>query len=644
MDYFDLLKHIDPEYGCKTAKKLSLIGNDGSGMGFKNAGSSGERKAAAYIIEEMKSIGLKKISVNSFPVDSWEFRGSILIYKKDGKRISYPLSAFAGTKGVCDGKIIAPVVDVGYGKYEECGNKELNGKIAFVRIDLNKEYWVGVTAYQLELMGAVAVIAMLEGDCFGDDEEALNSADVIGRANIPVLNISRINGKHLETELKKTEIEAFLITDIIFAPGESGNIVGEIPGTGKEKSILLGAHYDSFFRAYIDDAFGVGAVLAMAKAIIECGYRPRYNIKVIFHGAEEFGVSDSHCDWCIGSWQQINNISPEWSDEIALFLNIDAPSPDAEELLVQASPCMHTFFDESLAEISDVIESRWGKGYSIADVNGPWSDDFSYYMEGIPVAILGRGASQWRKKVYHTDKDEDSDLREDIMRGLIKIYLKLIFDFDNCEKNTMDFQKELECFYKSIDWNVLNENSIETSCFESCYEKFRLGIEKLIRLQPNKVQSIYKECPSHIRALDFEDSIIYKTEEVQKNLKLIKRIEEYIVESKYENAVDILMEFSGSSIMKDFQEDVYQYWCVKVLDESYDRLQWGRDLIEKPLDIRALYYAIGSKNNIDNILGEIEVLKKAEVEKGRRYIENIVQYLEKIINTVEEKQEKCEQV
>ena len=635
MDYFALLKHIDPEYGCKTAERLSLIGNDGSGMGFKNAGSSGERKAAAYIMKEMKSIGLKNISVNSFPVDSWEFRGGVLIYKKDGKRISYPLSAFAGTKGVCDGKVIAPVVDVGYGKYEECCKKDLNGKIAFVRIDLNKEYWVGVTAYQLELMGVIAVIAMLEGDCFGDDEEALNSADVIGRTSIPVLNISRANGKCLATALETVEIEAFLATDIVFAPGESGNIVGEIPGTSKEKSILLGAHYDSFFRAYIDDAFGVGAVLAMAKAIIECEYRPQYNIKVIFHGAEEFGVSDSHCDWCIGSWQQINNIHPEWSDEIALFLNIDAPLPDAEELLVQASPCIHSFFDESLREISDIIESRWEKGYSIADVNGPWSDDFSYYMAGIPVAILGRGASQWRKKVYHTDKDENSDLREGFMRGLIKIYLKLVFDFDNCEKNPMDFQKEMKCFYKSLDWKILNENNIETAYFESCYEKFNLAIEKLIRLQPNKAQSICKEFPSYIRALDFEDSIIYRTEEVQKNLNILKRIEECIIESKYGNAADILMEFSGSSIMKDFQEEVYQYWCVKVLEESYDRLQWGRGLIEEPLDIRSLYYAIESKSSKNTVLKKIEDLREGESEKIKKYIEGITRYFFQVINIAE---------
>ena len=138
-----------------------------------------------------------------------------------------------------------------------------------------------------------------------------------------------------------------------------------------------------------------------------------------------------------------------------------------------------------------------------------------------------------------------------------------------------------------------------------------------------------------IRALDFEDSIIYRTEEVQKNLNILKRIEECIVESKYGNAADILMEFSGSSIMKDFQEEVYQYWCVKVLEESYDRLQWGRGLIEEPLDIRSLYYAIESKSSKNTVLKKIEDLREGESEKIKKYIEGITRCFFQVINIAE---------
>ncbi len=60
MKYCKVCGYLDSQYGCETASKLSGIGNENSLMGFRNAGSTGEKKAAMYIEDEMRKIGLKK--------------------------------------------------------------------------------------------------------------------------------------------------------------------------------------------------------------------------------------------------------------------------------------------------------------------------------------------------------------------------------------------------------------------------------------------------------------------------------------------------------------------------------------------------------------------------------------------------------
>lgn len=631
MEYSRILENIDPSYGCRIARELSLIGNDESTQGFKNAGSTGEKKAAAYIMKEMREIGLANVSVDKFEVDAWEFRGSKLTYMEYGKRVSCPLSAFAGTRGVNNGEINASVIDAGYGTYRECASLALDGKIAFIRVDLNKEYWVGTPAYQLELMGAVAVITMLEGETFGNHEEVLNSADLIGSSKIPVLNISRVDGKKLERVLKNTEIKAVLQTEISLNSGESGNIIGEIPGRDAHRCILLGAHYDSFFHAYLDDAFGVGAVMAIVKALIDSGYEPEHTIRIIVHGAEEFGVKDSHYDWCIGSWRQINDIRPEWVQQVRLFMNIDATVPDAEEFLIQASPQLHTFLEKSLNRIGFDIRKDWKQGYKVTDINGPWSDDFNYYMAGIPVLICGRGKSYWKNRFYHTNYDYCGELNEKLMSDITCVYLWLLYDYDKSDFAPLNIFEEFGGLKRIIDEELLVKEGIDLADWNKAF------LDMLELLDSGKNQKgfsselfesgLNKRIVRAVRALDLSDNLIYRLQAIQENIRHLNNISEYVREEDPENALKEVTFFSGSEVMKNFDNEVYEYHCVEILNEKTGRLQWGRGLIENPIDIRSLNMMLDSEWHVDGIIREIMSLKKQETEKAEKYIKNITDVL-----------------
>lgn len=692
MNYHKLCKHIDVAYGCRIAKELSLIGNDGSSLGFRNAGSTGEKKAAAYIVREMQKAGLRNIITHSFAVDSWEFKGCTLSYQKSGKRISYPLSAFAGVNGTGGKPIKARIVNAEYGTYEDCKRADLHHSIAFIKADLSKEYWLGQPAYQLELSGALAVIVMLDGDAFGTCREALNSGDCIARPDLPIVNISKEDGEKLISDLEDEEIIAELFVDCVLAKGESQNITGEIPGKQADACIMIGGHYDGYFRAYIDDAFAIGVMMAMAKAIMDSEQKPSYTIRFIAHGAEEFGVADSHCDWCIGSWQQITNLMPQWRRQVKLFLNIDAVNPDAEEFLIQAAPQLHDFIENSMADVLDEIKPYWPAGYVVDDVNGPWSDDFSYYMAGIPVAICGRGKSEWRKKYYHTNYDSCDDLHEVLLGKIAYLYMKMVCDFDHEKLPPVRVARELRYFTKAIDVGFFQREGIDVKKLKDISQELELFMDA----EPSIAAEIGGKLIKEIRGLRFDDELTYRLDGIQKNLALFdelarhilgvgfdgfgtglgaadgtgldaagtscsaKRVSPDAMESRCSttradpdaNAVSVgssaavnfsavkanlhgieidfgQMEkivgwFSGSSIIRDFTDAVYEYWCIKALDEEEAKLQWAAGLMEQPIDVRTLYWMIREKATPEKIIHEVTHLKEIERQKAKRYVEKLI--------------------
>ena len=86
---------------------------------------------------------------------------------------------------------------------------------------------------------------------------------------------------------------------------------------------MIGGHHDCWFAAAFDDATGVAATLAIAKALIDSGYEPERPIVFTSHTAEEYGRTDAAFGWLIGAWWQIAHEHPEWAREALLYINIE---------------------------------------------------------------------------------------------------------------------------------------------------------------------------------------------------------------------------------------------------------------------------------------------------------------------------------
>lgn len=644
MKFSDMRSQFDYQYGCKIAAELSEIGNEASEMGFRNAGSTGEKKAAQYIKHEIEKLGVQDISEYPFEVDTWEFKKAVLRFSdNEGGYVCCKLSAFAGTPGTTENGINSQIIDAGYGTYDNCKTCNLKGAIAFIRIDLDGEYWIEIPAYQLELMGVIAIIVMFEGESYGCCDDVLNSANSAARSTIPIMNISKKDGRILEKMLKQGEVMGELTADIMITKGSSSNIVWAIPGKQKDKGILLGAHYDGYFKAYIDDSFGIGALFSITKAMIQSGEIPNYTIVFIAHGAEEFGVCDSHYDWCIGSWNQINNLQPDWNKVIGLFLNIDAVNPDSDKLFVHASPQLHIFLKKTLYKIRDEIEKYWKEGFEVKDINGTWSDDFNYYMAGIPVLIAGRGETNWRKNYYHTDYDTNKQLNMHLMEAVCNVYGQIVCEYDKSKFAPVEIEEELRVFEQAVDVVLLEKEGIKTEQLHEEICRLR-GIIKMYRKKEQRrrgcanddfIAGINNKLIKVLRAVDFEDNVIFKLEERQKNIKILNRMREHLRKDDLANSFCEMKLLYGGDVINDFQREVYEYWCLDAIDSKKVFLQWGEGKIECPPDIRKLKTLFENvdrcESELEEVDNEIRRLKEEEIKKLRKCLDEIVETLKMII-------------
>jgi Zn-dependent M28 family amino/carboxypeptidase len=112
---------------------------------------------------------------------------------------------------------------------------------------------------------------------------------------IPAASLSGPDADQMERLLQAgTRVGVHMDIRTTFNPKAlSGNIVADIPGTGKpEEIVLMSAHLDSWDKGTgaIDD--GAGVAMAIASAVRAAGpdRKPKRTIRVVLYGAEEFGA------------------------------------------------------------------------------------------------------------------------------------------------------------------------------------------------------------------------------------------------------------------------------------------------------------------------------------------------------------------
>jgi len=139
--------------------------------------------------------------------------------------------------------------------------------------------------------------------------------------HIPGLLINGSLGNKINQSITNGEIVAadFVLNAYVDRDVESYNVVGIIPGKIEDKTVVIGAHYDSGWgQCAIDNAVGVGIMFGIAKYFSDNygNIRPNYTIKFVAFSGEECG---SH-----GAKFYIWRSCVKGNEKIQYYINLDA--------------------------------------------------------------------------------------------------------------------------------------------------------------------------------------------------------------------------------------------------------------------------------------------------------------------------------
>jgi Iap family predicted aminopeptidase len=418
--------NIDMDYAKDVILTLRNMGTaktlKGEHFGFRGAGSRSARDASKYVEAEMSRIGLTDVSLESLPVDAWEFRGA-WIEVNGLKKIQ--AASFGGSKGT-DGEISGEIVDLGNGRNSDYRGKNVIGKIALV--NWNKNHDVGCLLKEAGIQGVAAVVLTTYDSRYGRSDGALQCHDGIFRTTYPpVISISGRDGLAIIDYIKSkggNGVTATVFSDILFTPrakgGSGWNVVGYLPGErwGKDDDelVIIGDHTDAWFYGACDNNTGVAAVLVAADALRrhynDLGVRPKRTMVFIAHEAEEYGIVETFYTWLWGAWYAIAHQHPDWVGRAAAAMFVDIIGFKGHALSLEMTPELEPFVREALEDNRDLLPY----GY---DFHEPCTltDLWPYAISGVACVTMTDWSERFLADYYHTQFDDVDVIDFDSLSG-----------------------------------------------------------------------------------------------------------------------------------------------------------------------------------------------------------------------------------
>ncbi|MBM2840764.1 MAG: putative aminopeptidase [Bacteroidetes bacterium] len=261
----------------------------------RGSGTEGNRKAAAYIADQMKKYGLKPAGDNGTYFQNFDFVAAVKLGKANQCVIESkglpktqielkPDVDFRPLGFTTNASVSVALVFVGYGisapesKYDEYKDLDVNGKIVValrygpdgndMHSDLNKHTSLRNKARVAREKGAKGLI-IISGPVDDPDDELIKLSfdQSFASSGIPAISMKRsaleklivAGGKALKTmqeEMKKDrQVQSLelagtsvtLTTDVEYIREKTANIVGYLEGTDqklKDEVIVVGAHMD----------------------------------------------------------------------------------------------------------------------------------------------------------------------------------------------------------------------------------------------------------------------------------------------------------------------------------------------------------------------------------------------------------------
>lgn len=334
------VENIRSENLMKTVKYLASEELNG-----RLGGSEGYYRAAGFMAEEFKKLGLKPMGddgyFQNFRVEYNEIAApcNFALVNPDGSRKEFELGRDFVCRGFTgSGNFTAEAVFAGYGfsdkenNFDEYENLDVKDKVVILfkqtpSWKFGEAGWNQSLRYRAKIAydkGAKGIIFVSKpneknpqkpiGSVLDGEGEQLGNFPMI-HVDIPVadmiLNSTGKNLKELQTSIDENRKPVSFVTGTkvflnINAKYEKSrrtmNIAGLLEGSDeklKDEYLILGAHLDHtggqageiYFPGANDNASGSASVLEMARAFVNSGVRPKRSILIILFSNEESGLN-----------------------------------------------------------------------------------------------------------------------------------------------------------------------------------------------------------------------------------------------------------------------------------------------------------------------------------------------------------------
>ena len=578
---------IDLSFSESVIDTISALG-DNPDVGNRSAGSAAEKEAANYLYETMQSIGLSNVTMDTFTCDNWSFEKA-RVYLSDDEYLS--LGGYA-TQLVCDMEPLS-IVYGGQGTAADLENLDVEGKLVLIEIDQHNNWWINHPAYQAHLKGAKAVIAYNNSGYAQYDENTIGVQDICGPADAPALGIDKAGFDRLKSLIDENGGEATVTLDaksVVTEDGTSQNVWGEIPGKTDDVIYLI-AHYDGYFHSAFDDASGVATCLGLAKAIVDSGYQPEKTIRIVLHGAEEWGVSNVEYDWAKGAFEQINTIHPEWAQNAYALLNIDGMyAIEGQKDFALAT--VYELRDFTEAAIAPVVAQYPQYTVTVQAPTSTGTEDFSYSQAGVPAIVAADvdfEHSTYDQNVYHSSKDsKEVGFNREVFQMVHEIFAQLVLSLDETAVRPMNFSAEFAALEESLNQDLIASDHEIYAALASAKEA-AAALDAKIAAQDetdsaalnDALFDLFKDIRQNLVSFTWETEIVFPTEQCQTNIEALTGALEALKNGDGDLAYDeYLYAVDYNWYAYDFDEEAYTFQLSRMQDNAVGT--WGEGMLKTP--------------------------------------------------------------
>ena len=633
-EYTAFADAVDLDFAKEVNEKVASFGDD-KAVGMRSAGSPAEYETCQYLEGVMNDIGLNNVTVDDITVDGWTFNGANISFKNaKGEDQKIDLGGYQTTIQADNQEV--ELVYVNRGTEADYEGLDVTGKLVLFEVNQEEDWWINYPAYQAKAKGALCAIAMREFVNKDEDGTRIGVQDVCGPGDAPALAISRKDCNALKKAIKASGGDSIKVTfnadSKVTENATSHNLYGEIPGATDE-TIFVFAHMDGYFHAAYDDAWGCGASMGMAKALIDSGYTPDKTIRFCIHGSEEWGREGSEYDWSTGAYEDIMTNHPDWVNGGFAIVNMDSGYTVEGEPNkgTRSSIELKSFAKKSVDELADSSKYTW-KHQNLST----YTEDFQWTRVGIPAICAGDGeGTSYDDNGYHSTYDswKYQPLDEEGFVEMMRTFGKVVIDLDSCMVRPMNFKARIKNFEKSLNddaqkqfADAIKEAYAAADGLQAVMDKTEESRDDAAATELNKkTQEVYLAFQDSLLGLDFinVDAII-RHDMYEDNLDnidaTIKALEKGNIQEAYD---EYLWAIDWSWYDMNFDKETCDYMKNQLFQKRDDT--WGAGLIKYPhADTNAIVVSLRDKYDKEgaDVSEEIEALKAIRAQQAG-YLEQV---------------------